>query len=205
MHAYAEQGSYTIQVIVYNDDGTVAGSVSGPVTVTGTSTPPTPSQITLTPATGLTLIDVWPFVDNNPFPILATFTDSDPAANSAIFRALVDWGDGHIIDGGVLSYITATSQFCIRGYYNYGSPGTESATVYLYKNDGDGQTVPLTTTVTITDPMSITPLPLAIDDLQQRRLRRGGAVHGERSGGRFRRLFRLAQPARFKLLRGPRS
>ena len=94
---------------------------------------------------------------------LATFTESDTDFDDNDYTALITWetvgGVPHVSSGSVYNN-EETGQLALDGSYTYAQPGSYTAYVQLFKNDGsyDAFTVPVTVSDTVTAAPAVLPL-----------------------------------------------
>src|SRR5262249_35198241 len=84
--------------------------------------------------------------------VLATFTDADPTATAASFRATVDWGDGTTSSGTIG---TGPAGFTVSGTHTYAEEGNQAVTVTITDVPGNVQ-------VTASSAVAVADAPLAL-------------------------------------------
>jgi hypothetical protein len=130
-HTYANNGSYTVEVDVSDKDGTTAA----------------------TDTTGM-IADAPLFADGIPVTAVegksftapvATFSSGDPNASPGDFTATIDWGDGHLSTGTIVS--RTGGGFTVAGTNTYAESGTYQVAVTISSNGGSSTTANTTATV----------------------------------------------------------
>jgi len=97
------------------------------------------APVALTPNTGVAL---------PASTIVGTFTDANPGATPADFKAVIDWGDGSPVSLGTV-VVNLVGGFSVDGGHIYAKPGTYATLINV--TDEGGSTVTLSGTVTATD------------------------------------------------------
>ena len=175
---YADNGTYTVRVTVYDDDG---GSDFETFTVTVDNVDPTLTA-TVTPS----VLD-----EGDTVAVTASFSDPgfDNPANPAVppekaetFTYEIDWGDGH--STGVLDVVNVTPGYpgsdttgFFDGTHTYADNGTYTVRVTVYDDDGGSDFETFTVTVDNVSPTltaTVTPRPVL---RWQAHLRRQRHVH----------------------------
>ncbi len=128
-HAYADNGTYTVQVWVNDDDG---GSSSITFTVTVNNVAPAVM------AADDQTIDEGTLLDLSGSPYAATYTDP---GSSDTHAATIDWGDGNTDGPG------AVSGGNVDGTHTYADNSTYTVTITVEDNDGGSSSDTLTVTV----------------------------------------------------------
>ena len=165
-HTYADNGTYTVRVTVYDDDG---GSDFETFTVTVDNVSPTLTA-TVTPS----VLD-----EGDTVAVTASFSDpgfdnpanpADPPEKAETFTYEIDWGDGH--STGVLDVVNVTPGYpgsdttgFFDGTHTYADNGTYTVRVTVYDDDGGSDFQTFTVTVDNVSPtLSATVTPSAIDE-----------------------------------------
>jgi alkaline phosphatase len=132
-HTYADNGSYTVTLVVTDSHGAASTPSTGTATITNVApTVGAPATLAATAATPVTLS--------------ASF--SDPGANDAPWAYAINWGDGSAATTGS----TSSPATGISASHTYAAAGTATATVTV--TDKDGGAGSATTSVTIAAPVS---------------------------------------------------
>ena len=147
-HTYADNGTYTVRVTVYDDDG---GSDFETFTVTVDNVSPTLTA-TVTPS----VLD-----EGDTVAVTASFSDpgfdnpanpADPPEKAETFTYEIDWGDGH--STGVLDVVNVTPGYpgsdttgFFDGTHTYADNGTYTVRVTVYDDDGGSDFETFTVTV----------------------------------------------------------
>jgi large repetitive protein len=122
-HTYAEEGAYTVSVLIVDDGGsqasttTVVNVAEAPITVNST-----PLAIVGTENIELTNTDV------------ATFTSSNPFETASSFLATISWGDGSPSTAGIIT-VDALKTFHISGSHTYTSTGSFAIVITITEAD----------------------------------------------------------------------
>jgi hypothetical protein len=141
-HTYADGGSFPINVTV-SDEGGQTTSVSGTATVAdGSLVPGAPVNIITTESAPVG-------------PVIATFTDTNPAAQATDFTASIDWGDGTVTNGLVSEPGGPGTPFQVLGTHTYTDEGSEPLSVTLTRTV-DGTTATATGTVNVIEADALT-------------------------------------------------
>ncbi len=124
-HAYAEEGSYAVRVLL-----TDAGSPGATVTATGsaavTDAPLSATLASLAATEGVTLSGA-----------VATFTDGDPAGTAGDCTATISWGDG-LTSAGAIG--TGAGSFTVSGSHAYAEEGSHAVRVVIQDAGGASAT-----------------------------------------------------------------
>ena len=114
-HTYLAPGTYTFSVQVTDPDGN-KGTATGTATVSAPANTGGPQDLVANPVAA---------VIKQPFSnvVLATFTDSDPNANSSDFTAAITWGDG-ISTPSTTVMSAGPGTFNVQGTHTYNAVGS---------------------------------------------------------------------------------
>jgi hypothetical protein len=126
-HTYAGAGSYASQVTVAHAASGLSGSDTSTAAVSDTTL-----DASLTP--------LYTRAGSTYNGVIATFTDTNPAAHAADFNTTVDYGDGN---GPVAATVQATNvpgAFRVIGQINYATEGHKPLSVNINDNTGGGST-----------------------------------------------------------------
>jgi hypothetical protein len=115
-HAYAEEGTYTIDVVI-SDGQRATSKASGTANVA--DAPLTATGTTFTFSVGDTYNG-----------LVAHFTDADPAAAVADYTVKIDWGDGSAASAGSVIDNPAGG-LDATGSHTYSTPGQKTVTVTI--------------------------------------------------------------------------
>lgn len=134
-HAYAEEGSGVIQVVI-NHDANPAVTVSSLYSIDDPAVQLVAKTLAGTEGAALSGA------------LLATFTD--PGGPEAIgdYSAQIDWGDG-VANSGTISFSSATGVFSVTGSHVYSSPGEKTVKVTVHHDDAPDAVA--TTTAAVSD------------------------------------------------------
>jgi hypothetical protein len=138
-HTYADGGSYSATVTITNAAGLPAVTLA-PVTVFDPSLTASASAVTATRGQAFANVPV------------ATFTDANAGEPVGNYGASIDWGDGNGTDLGTVSF--AGGVFTVAGGHTYQAQGSFPVTVSIH--DAGGSTSTVTTTATVSAPLSAT-------------------------------------------------
>ena len=143
-HVYADNGSYDVTITVQDNDG-VSSQVVTSANIANVAPVVTPAVTTIS-------VDQNVAIDQ----VLVNFEDpgfsSFAAGTTESFTATIDWGDGTIADGVVVSTngaIGSPSSGTVSGQHVFETPGT--FTVVVTVADDDGGTSSATLTVEVAD------------------------------------------------------
>ncbi|HEY1591106.1 MAG TPA: hypothetical protein VGF81_04890 [Solirubrobacteraceae bacterium] len=137
-HTYAEEGSYTIKTTITDVD-----FASNTATASSTATVADAALH----ATGTTITRVQGAVEGHSMtPVVATFTDADPAGTVSDYTATINWGDGSTTAGKIAA---SGKAFSVSGPHDYAEEGTYKVTVTI--KDVGGATTSATSTVNVAD------------------------------------------------------
>ena len=137
-HLYAEEGPYSVTVVVTDDGGSTAMA-------TGTA------EVADAPLTAGTLT-----LSGNPVeggtPAMASFgfTDANTAATTADYTATIVWGDGNTTNDATVSATATPGAFTVSGSHVYHEYGTYPVSVSV-ADDGGSATSSATVPVTVAD------------------------------------------------------
>jgi hypothetical protein len=135
----ATQIQVTVPASALTDEGTAMVTVSNPGPGGGTSVPQlfTIADATLT-ASALNLS----VTGNKNFSgVVATFTDANPNAVAAEFKAIITWDDGTAAYG-TIGTVSGTSTFTVSGSHNFsGFKNVHIVTVTIFDKGGSTATV----------------------------------------------------------------
>ena len=120
-HTYAEGGSFTARVSVTDSDG-ASGAGTASATVAEAAVSATGASISATVGSA------WSGT-------VATFSDADTAESYSDYGAAVIWGDGTT---SAATLAGSAGSYSVISYHTFSSPGSQTATVYVYD---DGTTV----------------------------------------------------------------
>ena len=118
-HLYTTSGSYTANLIV-NDVGGSASSASIPVTIN-------PAKLTLS-LTPFVVTEKSAFTGQ-----VATFTSANSLALATDFQAVINWGDGAVTNGSI---VTLLPGFGVLGTHSYLNSGNYPVSVVVQSNEG---------------------------------------------------------------------
>jgi hypothetical protein len=137
-HAYADEGNFTATATLTDDaPGTATASASSSVTV---------AEADVLSGTGAT----FGATEGTPFSgSVATFTDTNPAADPADLTASIAWGDGATTPGTVSG--GAGSPFTVSGAHTYADEGPFTTTVTLSDDAPGTATATATGTATVAE------------------------------------------------------
>jgi len=136
-HTYANSGSFTITVIVNDNDG-ASGTASASASIAGSTLSVTGDNLSLT--------------ENTTFNgAVATFSDSNPNAGPGDFGASIRWGDGATTTGTISS---SGGGFQVTGQHTYGDEGNNSLAVVIHDASGATSTASGTATISEADVLS---------------------------------------------------
>ena len=128
-HTYAEEGSYTISVLVQQAPSGSQASGGGTATI---------ADAALT-ATGMRLS-----TSKTVHTVVATFSDADPGGTAADYTASIRWGDGTTTTGSIAPSGTG---FSVTGSHVYHKSGTFTISVAI--RDAGGAHAAATTTCVV--------------------------------------------------------
>ena len=116
-HVYADEGTFVVRVTMQDDaPGTAALTLSGNVTVAeGDAFTPIPGSFT--PTEGHAFSGA-----------VASFAESNPAAQPSDFTATIDWGDGTMTAGTIAA---VAGKFVVSGSHTYAEDGAYPARVVI--------------------------------------------------------------------------
>lgn len=137
-HTYAEQGSFTAVVTVYDTDGKPLTTQTGFTTSTSIVVQDAP----LLPGTFTVNTQGVEGPTSTATAITATFTDAD-LANTLVgdYVAQIDWGDGTKTVGTVASNgPNGTGQWKVTGSHHYAEEGSQPISVTIWDTDGSSST-----------------------------------------------------------------
>jgi len=80
---------------------------------------------------------------------IATFTDPDTAATAGEYSATIDWGDGSLVDTGVITGGSGT--FSVSGTHTYNEEATDAITVTITDVDNAGNKAAANSTANVVD------------------------------------------------------
>jgi len=130
-HTYAEQGTYAIQIVVGDLDGTTA--IAATATVAD-------APLTAKPVSFAAVKKV-PFTQT-----VATFTDANAGAKATEFRASIVWGDGQSSAGTIVAQ--TGGGFAVVGTHRYDGKGTYAVAARVA--DEGGSTAGALSTASVT-------------------------------------------------------
>jgi parallel beta-helix repeat protein len=136
-HAYAEEGTYTVTIIVSDAGGATASAA--------TSASVADAAIGLTGAAKFTEHHKTNFTAT-----VATLTDADPGGTAADYTGQISWGDGttSACPGSTCTIVARSGGgFTVSGSHNYLRNGTYTVTIRL--TDSGGSTASTTTTIVV--------------------------------------------------------
>jgi PKD repeat protein/methionine-rich copper-binding protein CopC len=156
-HTYADNGTYTVKVTVFDDDG---GQHQRTLTVTVNNVDPTlnvPANQTVSEGALLSLTDIGTFTDpgfDNP---LNTGDPSNDGETAETFTYSVDWGDSTAIDSGAATVDEVGSPGTptagsFDASHTYADNGVYTVTVTVFDDDGGQHVRTFTVTVNNVDP-----------------------------------------------------
>ncbi|HET6251089.1 MAG TPA: hypothetical protein VFE47_25605 [Tepidisphaeraceae bacterium] len=119
-HAYAEEGTYHVNVTISHDLLPAITTSNETIVVAD------PAVV----ATGAGPFTAFPKVSTGTL-ALATFTDPGGAEPTADYSATIKWGDGASATG-VITYNSATSKFTVSASHTYAAAGTYHPTVVVH-------------------------------------------------------------------------
>jgi hypothetical protein len=131
-HTYAEEGTYTIDVVLKETPTGVSFKATGTANVA--DAPLTASGVAFSTAVG------------DPFsgPV-ATFTDADPGGVATDYTVTIDWGDGSTSGGSAAA--NGAAGFDALGAHTYATAGSKTVTVTV--TDAGGASAAATSTATV--------------------------------------------------------
>jgi streptogramin lyase len=135
-HTYADEGSYSVSVVVTDDGGSK-------VTITGSTTV---ADAALTGSSTATAGGT-EGVSNSCVLSGATFTDANSGNHSTDFTAVIDWGDGGPTSSGTISYSGGT--YTVSGSHTYAEEGSYPFRVTVTDKGGSSATLTGTARVAI--------------------------------------------------------
>jgi hypothetical protein len=138
-HTYAEEGSRTISVQVFDRSG--GASISGTQTLSVAEAPLSGLTIASPKATEGTGTGLY---------WVATFSDGNPAAPAADFTALIHWGDGTTSMVGAAGLVAlGHGQFAVKGSHTYAEEGIYTLSVQIL--DDGGSSISGSQTIAVAD------------------------------------------------------
>jgi len=134
-HAYAEEGTYTAQATLSDDDGGNSGIAAFSVDVADPAVSAT-GGYAFTAVEGATAAAQ----------TVATFTDPGGPEPIVDYSATIDWGDGSS-SSGAISFDTASGIFTVSASHLYGAEGSDTVTVTIKHDVATAVSVSSTATV----------------------------------------------------------
>ena len=131
-HAYAEEGSYTINVTI-NDAGGSQATASATVQTADASL--TASGTSINAVDGIVSAQA----------VVATFVDLGGSESVADYSAAIDWGDGNASPGTIVA--NSDGSFSVEGGHAYASLGSYTVTVSITHENGISATAQSTALV----------------------------------------------------------
>ena len=163
-HVYADEGTFTVRVTIEDDaPGTATVTLSGNVTVAeGDAFTPTPGNFT--PTEGHAFSGA-----------VASFADSNPAAQPSDLTATIDWGDGTTTAGTIAAVagklvVSGSHTYAEEGAYTVraaiadDAPGTANATAVVNINVADAPLATSGTSLALTEGVAFSGLVARLTD-----------------------------------------
>jgi hypothetical protein len=132
-NTYVQEGSYSVGVTIRDAGGSTAG-VAGTASVADAPLSAAGAPVTATEGASFT-------------GVVATFSDSDPAATASAFTATITWGDGNSSAGTIMA--NSGGGFSVSGTNTYAEEGGYAVAVTI--NDAGGSTVTSAGTASVAD------------------------------------------------------
>jgi hypothetical protein len=133
-HDYAEEGSYYVNVKVYDEGTSYSENATLTAYVNDAALSATPQD--LSPTEGVALTNQ----------AVATFTDADPYGTASDYSATVDWGDGNTSTGTVAG---SNGSYTVTDAHYYDTAGNYPVTVTI--TDGAGNPLTESSSAVMTD------------------------------------------------------
>jgi hypothetical protein len=127
-HTYADEGTYPVRVMVIDVGGSRVVAQNTKVQVADAALKAVGGEVTIEATVNVPTGDQ----------VVATFTDANPSATSADYKAAIDWGDHTPPSTGLVAALSG--HFIVIGQHTYAGVGTYPVTTTVL-DDGGGQVV----------------------------------------------------------------